>query len=677
MTVLSVATDITGLVAGYPLDESSGTNLNDFSANNLDATKGTAGTVGGAAVVPSAAFALTGDGGTTNAAATRAVAGGSPLQLTTFTYMIAVRVVALPASAQRGLFARNNNVQLRLSSAGLLSAYVWVNGAVVQRNFQTTLAAGGRYVPAVMYDGEYIELWLNGKIDGEKFEAPGTVTATTDQLEIMSYGTNVLSGQGNYLLIYNRRLEAGEYRRLYLEMDPTLERPEGLQFLDHQGDGNAAVAASASTRFCAVCGGRMRAIEPRRELAGKVRHRSCGAVMRRPRVPITAASTQAQFLAKAKDIAMSVLSSLPRRASAQGAIYHDGAIWRSPSMDNFATSYKEASGAGLMAAILARYDGADENSMLWRIAKHDMARLVYGIDARNYTLDQDFVLGNLGQFLVISRGRIDRALWVDTLERFRLACEFMHSGGTDATGTTRGSESTWYTNGNREVIETIARWCLKHLLALEGHPDAALWAARYEAQVTWMVGPTGSTSPRSGYIPVLNGGSVYGWKENVAPVDPNWADGRGWFREAGANGFFELNDAATFRDGLDCGYSALQLQFMLQLWLLSGEQRFLRYSNALFNEITGDSRINTSTWILDQTTGSRLNQTQSMTFAAHQALVWKGGRTGITDADRASQFANAMQGMTNNMKSPVSGGMRGYAYDLGSLFLAADDYGGH
>ena len=132
----------------------------------------------------------------------------------------------------------------------------------------------------------------------------------------------------------------------------------------------------------------------------------------------------------------------------------------------------------------------------------------------------------------------------------------------------------WYSNGNINLGNTELFWLI--------------WQATGETQFetdynnSWAFidAPPQSKFPGNGWVTV------------TAPTEANGSDGAGYFTEAGAGG-----------TGYDPEYSMLQLDVAARLWLLSGDPRALYAANMLMNQEM--TRVNTTTWMLDTSNGTR------------------------------------------------------------------------
>jgi hypothetical protein len=118
-----------GLVAGWMLEDPSGTTLADFGPDSLPLTLGANGTLGGTAIIPECAAALTGNGSATGGdVASRAVTAGSPLQFTSGLTFCGWITMGAPLSTGY-LGGQANSYEIRQAgSGGVLIGYVWVGG---------------------------------------------------------------------------------------------------------------------------------------------------------------------------------------------------------------------------------------------------------------------------------------------------------------------------------------------------------------------------------------------------------------------------------------------------------------------------------------------------------------------------------------------------------------------
>jgi hypothetical protein len=98
-----------------------------------------------------------------------------------------------------------------------------------------------------------------------------------------------------------------------------------------------------------------------------------------------------------------------------------------------------------------------------------------------------------------------------------------------------------------------------------------------------------------------------GWIVTHAPTQADGSDGSGYFAETGTGG-----------TGYDPEYSMLQLDVAARLWLMSGDPRALKVANMLVNQEL--PLVNTSTWMLDTSNGTR--HTQSGRYVGFQTAAF-------------------------------------------------------
>jgi len=136
------------------------------------------------------------------------------------------------------------------------------------------------------------------------------------------------------------------------------------------------------------------------------------------------------------------------------------------------------------------------------------------------------------------------------------------------------NSTTYYVNGNINLGMTELLWLIWQATG------QSQFLQDYNNSWNFILDPPQSKFPGSGWVTVQ------------APTQADGSDGSGYFTESGPGG-----------NGYDSEYSSLQLDVASRLYLLSGDPRALRAANMLINMEM--PRVNTSTWKLDTSNGTR------------------------------------------------------------------------
>jgi hypothetical protein len=160
--------------------------------------------------------------------------------------------------------------------------------------------------------------------------------------------------------------------------------------------------------------------------------------------------------------------------------------------------------------------------------------------------------------------------------------------------------TTWYSNGNINLGFTEFLWMVWHATGETRFLNA------YNASWQFTMDPPKAKFPGDGWVTVKS------------PSDPSGSDGRGYFAEAGSGG-----------TGYDAEYSMLQLDVASRLYLLSGDNRALKAANMLMNMEM--PRVNTHSWMLQTSDGSRHTETDRYVGFQTSAFAVLGLHAGRTD----------------------------------------------
>jgi hypothetical protein len=162
--------------------------------------------------------------------------------------------------------------------------------------------------------------------------------------------------------------------------------------------------------------------------------------------------------------------------------------------------------------------------------------------------------------------------------------------------------TTWYANGNINLGYTEFLWLVWQATGESQFEQA------YNASWSFTMDPPQSQFPGCGWVTVQ------------APTQADGSDGSGYFAETGAGG-----------TGYDADYSSTQLDTASRLYLLSGDRRALRVANMLINMEM--PRVNTSTWMLNTSDGTRhtqANRYDGFMTSSFAVLGLNAGRSDLT-----------------------------------------------
>jgi hypothetical protein len=207
----------------------------------------------------------------------------------------------------------------------------------------------------------------------------------------------------------------------------------------------------------------------------------------------------------------------------------------------------------------------------------------------------------------------------------------------------------YYVNGNYQVPLCELAY---HHARLSGS-DAA--DEEYEGCVDFLCHPE-ATGPRW---------RGHGLRLETPPRRRDWHDAVGYFSE-----YEGLRGGG--RPCFDGEYIQLQLDYVIRLWLLTREDRFLRLSNALINALLPlTDRV---TWQADCRGGSRRDQIIPFWNASLVTLALHDDRADFTDQDLHSQFTIAIEAEYRRRAASSSVDdyvLRGYGLTLLSIMLAS------
>ena len=711
MSVDSVANALGGLVVGYAFDEASGTTLEDFGPNNLDATLSTNGTVGGTAVLPGYARSLACNGvGTGGAVATRAVSGGSPLQVSEITVGAFVRPSSLSFTASHGYLGRRDTNWLSRFDTSRRQVVILTLGGVQQTQLAsvTGLAAGDRAWVWFSFDGTWLSIGVND-VREQRVPQPGSFNAVTTSLAIGNIGGLAFDGQMGPYMIFDRALELGEHRALTVEGDVTIDRPSQTSeafFFDNCADDVEYVEASTQDRTCLYCGGLMREEEGQVSSSDDSLHWHPGCRGTSKRVvpyPLDGSSVQADVAASAERLAREILDGVSRRPTSTKGSYFNGSDWVNQEyaagggLTGVAECYN-VQGAGVLAASLGRWVRAGSRDPLTRMAMATVDSVLSrdsmsaAVRTAVFWDNGDFTYSGLGRMLVLLDGIADPAWHAEKVAHFLTRWDVYNTaGGTKPTGGAYGGNGPghWYINGNREIDDNMAAWAAWRL-----DPTSDRWD-EYDASVEWTEAPTaGSWQPGGS-----GSGLLFGFVTEDEPSEEDGSDGKGWFRENhGASpqplggrtnygtlrGFWNVGatvDGDALAESVDVdgrcyNYTFVQAQSGGHLWLFSGEDRWARYLNMLRNKEA--ERLTISTGIIDPQYSSRHTNPFNWTLSCDWTLTWRGKRAVPFDMDDVAEVWRTTEAwMRTGYRGSVNSYYRIIGRDLAQLFMGLDDWPGH
>ncbi len=149
------------------------------------------------------------------------------------------------------------------------------------------------------------------------------------------------------------------------------------------------------------------------------------------------------------------------------------------------------------------------------------------------------------------------------------------------------------------------------------------------------------------------------------PSEPDWHDAVGYFSE--------VEEVNRPEDGtFDGEYTQLQLDYLIRLWLLNGDDRILKFSNALINAIL--PLTDETTWQIDTRNGSRRNNINPFWNAGVAVLALHGGRSDFPIEKMHSQFTAAIDDEYRRRaeEDPINPYvLRGYGLTLLSILVGS------
>lgn len=206
----------------------------------------------------------------------------------------------------------------------------------------------------------------------------------------------------------------------------------------------------------------------------------------------------------------------------------------------------------------------------------------------------------------------------------------------------RNGNFSYFINGNYQVplCELAAFWRLPGVDIGEATDE------KYGQMCTLAIDPSSMDSRWSGY----------GWREN---------DEWGFFTEVPQ----VVKPAPA--EAFDPEYAQLQLDRVVRLWLLTDDQKWLRYADKLFNGIW--PMVNETTWTADFRQGTRRHQIVPFFNAGLVILYLFGDRSDLSRSQVRDQVGTAidMEYRADVLHADAYR-VRGYGYALLSLLIACD-----
>jgi hypothetical protein len=304
-------------------------------------------------------------------------------------------------------------------------------------------------------------------------------------------------------------------------------------------------------------------------------------------------------------------------------------------------AWRSNSGPGLAAAAVAGLDGdptmraVAAQTFDTLIAEHEQPNgsftAVSGTpDPQSADIDTMFFVTNLGMALWTLRSQLsaaDTSLWTSAITA---GADYLIANGN----------LSWYTNGNitigNALVMALAYWAT----------DNPYYQDAYNTALAFAIDPPQSRWPGFGFI------------YTTVPTLPDGSDGAGYFAESGGGA-----------PGFDADYTELQLDQLVRLYLVTRSATVLRFINLEVNQEW--PRVNTSTWMLDTSGGTRHPQPdRSVPFStpAIPLLALYGGRNDLLGYVQ-SQVEATEQSYATFVSNWSPGGLYGFGIEAASLVL--------
>lgn len=278
-----------------------------------------------------------------------------------------------------------------------------------------------------------------------------------------------------------------------------------------------------------------------------------------------------------------------------------------------------------------------------------------------------FTLLTMGKTALALGHDLDDASDPARFERLRAACVL--AGNFVLSDT----EQVWYPNGNIALMACVdavvlyrltgdAAWLAKAEVRWQNtlYPTNAVGSGKGAAQTAncGLRNITGAVASGVGAANPVNGAAIANDAALLALSDT--ADGAYLTEQTGAGGF-----------GWDRSYAETQSFFAAALASLWDDPRPRKLANLLVNGLMPS--LNTATWVLDATNGSRQNLSKSFLSPVLELLMWKGWRPDLS-LNLGSHFSDKI--LTDFRAAHTSAGWSNgnYWYDVGETLGALLEY---
>ncbi|MCW2995063.1 MAG: hypothetical protein JWQ18_2558, partial [Conexibacter sp.] len=301
------------------------------------------------------------------------------------------------------------------------------------------------------------------------------------------------------------------------------------------------------------------------------------------------------------------LTAFTQQSSPTDTQYFSNGTWLSDSSTWW--SYTQG-GPASAAAVLWRTTGETRDDLYTTavsaidtaIATHQRADGAFAGapgDSQSASIATNMYTRELGVAYLALEPRLDparKAAWSAAIGR---AADFLIATG----------ETKWYTNGNIELGELELMYLAARITG------QARFANAYAAQWSFALSPDQVRWPG------------FGLQITRVPTRPDGGDGAGYLSESSGPG----------APGFDAEYVGVQLDVATRLWALTRDPRALRLMNLEVNQLL--PRVNTTTWQLDTSNGTRHTEAaRTVPFLTQALAVLAGsGRPDLASA-AASQW---------------------------------------
>lgn len=673
MTLVSEAAAISGLAAGWKLDDAVGTTAVDVGSNSYNLTFSTAKANG-----PSNVVGITNS--TTFASSLQATRSSvsSGLNMSGAVSLMAFVTVnslfPISESSYYILMGRNNNYQLRLNWNGAISFVVWTSAGVLSFTTNPILQLTKKYQIVGTYNGRTARIYVNGRLIMSK-TLVGTISTSTDAVVIGSNNVPSASFDISAAYIYSTTLTYGQVRSLYLVGTTTTPVTDGFSY-DYLYNDNPLIAAASQGKYCATCGGARKANQPA-IITGSSEESDpdCYGVLGliTPSSVISASSTQADYVAMTERLLWDSFQNYMNKVTdSPKTMYFDGTLLQPVTPGLTGLEIQFAFFASM--AFLHHFEGLSPHGWVTKAAIAAVDRLFANQTGTGglgwsyvpgaYT--NDFIMAQAGEAILYLRNAVSASKYKTWVKALELAGTYMLTQPSGA------PEDTYYVNGNREAQELAGYWWIYRLTEKQS------WLDKYNSQYDFLVDPPAGA--KSQYPqPISN---YYGFTTVTAATQPDGSDGMGYLEERDPSHTPPTYNQTGY-DGYDPNYVMLANSFLTRLWLANRDLKIQKLINmqqnlTMFAKKTDGvtTRINTSTWQMDGTGGSRQNNSGAIVPAACFATKWQMGRNLYSDADLAGIWQANYNTYYGALNGASAGIYRGLNLDLCSTIMASSLYQG-